>query len=359
MTAIDDHRLASLQVRQIATRYPRLIGRNARLAEHGTGPITAAVTVRTDQGAHGWGLLCGAIEPSHELIGRPLADLFDPASGVLLEAALPLDLALHDLAGQILGLPVHALLGPTSAEQPPCYDGAIYLDDVEATEPAGLRTILNNCAADYAAGFRSFKLKIGRGHRWMDRDAGIRRDIAVTRAVREAYPDAQLLIDANDGYEPADFLGYLDAVRDCDLFWIEEPFPESQAALTALRDALGPAATLVADGETDPDLDRLLELAAAGLLDVLLMDIVTFGLTAWRRLMPTLVELGVAGSPHAWGVPLKTIYAGHVAAGLGNVAAVEGVPGVCVGVEPDHYRLRDGRLILPTGPGFGLTLTDE
>jgi L-alanine-DL-glutamate epimerase-like enolase superfamily enzyme len=89
---------------------------------------------------------------------------------------------------------------------------------------------------------------------------------------------------------------------------------------------------------------------------VLLRDVCSFGFTAWRRLMPQLRQLGVAGSPHAWGSPSKTIYAAHLAAGLGNVPAVEGVPGDTHGVDASGHRLRDGRLHLSTAPGFGLRL---
>lgn len=347
--ALNGQRLADIRIGELITRYPRIIGRNARLPVHGIGPTSAMVVLRTDQGAEGWGLLCGRLENPAAFVGTLLDELFDPTTGVLADAALPLDLALHDLAGRILDRPVHALLGSPAPTEPPCYDGAIYLDDVHLDDERGIRIVLDNCAADHARGFRAFKLKIGRGHRWMEHAAGIRRDIAVTRAVREAYPDADILVDANDGYRIDDFRQYLAGVADCNLFWIEEPFVENRSGLTELREIKGNA--LVADGESNPDLDRLLELAAAGLIDVLLMDVVSFGLTPWRRVMPTLRALGVKASPHAWGVPIKSIYAGHIAAGLGNVIAVEGVPGRCAGLTLD---IHDGRLRMPPGPGFGL-----
>lgn len=347
--AVGGERLANVRIGELTTRYPRIIGRNARLPVHGIGPTSPIVSLRTEHGATGWGLLRGRLDNPAAFVGMPLDELFDPTVGVLTDAAQPLDLALHDLAGKILDRPVHALLGRQTPIEPPCYDGAIYLDDVHLNDKCGVRTVLDNCAADYARGFRAFKLKIGRGHRWMEHTAGIHRDIAITRAVREAYPDANILVDANDGYRIDDFREYLGNVADCGLFWIEEPFPENQSDLAELREIKGKA--LIADGESNPDPDQLLELAAAGLVDVLLMDVVSFGLTPWRRIMPRLCEIGVQGSPHAWGVPIKSIYAGHIAAGLGNVVAVEGVPGRCAGITLDVH---DGRLTLPAGPGFGV-----
>jgi len=91
--------------------------------------------------------------------------------------------------------------------------------------------------------------------------------------------------------------------------------------------------------------------------DVALMDVIGFGLTAWRRVMPELISLRVQASPHAWGIPLKTLYAAQIAAGLGNVITVEGVPGSTGGADTSGYSLIDGRISVPDGPGFGIPLT--
>lgn len=42
-------------------------------------------------------------------------------------------------------------------------------------------------------GYRSFKLKIGRGGKWMPFEEGLKRDIEVTRMVREFFPKAKFL----------------------------------------------------------------------------------------------------------------------------------------------------------------------
>lgn len=208
----------------------------------------------------------------------------------------------------------------------PCYSCAIYFDDLDAdSSPRGIDAVLANCAADSDAGYRAFKLKIGRGHRWMDPDAGFRRDIEVTRRVREEYPEARLMVDANNGYTPRQTIDYLMAVADC---------------------------------EHEPDIEHVLSLAEAGLIDVLLMDVLSYSLTAWRHLMPCVeaLGLGVTASPHAWGQPVKTYYAAHMAAGLGNIALVEGVPGSIHGVDASAYSFTDGVLTVPDLPGSGLEL---
>ena len=357
MSELEYHRIAEVEEGRLRSRYPRYVGRNSHLRSHGSGETSSIAVVRTDHGAAGWGLLRGTLDARAGLVARAVSDVFDPAVGVTDERALPLDFALHDLAGVILGQPVCEMLGGRGKRAAPCYDGAIYMDDLDPEgAPRGVGAVLENCTRDYERGYRAFKLKVGRGYRWMEAEAGLRRDIEVTRAVRERFPDCQVLVDANNGYTGEGFLEYMDGVRDCGLFWVEEPFEETREDLTRLRSYLDRCSTrtLIADGELRPDVPFLLELAAERLVDVLLMDIVGLGFTEWRALMPQLREVGVPTSPHAWGVPLKTLYAAQLAAGLGNVVTVEGVPGTADGVDTDGYRLEAGLLRVPDAPGFGI-----
>ncbi len=356
MLEFESHRIAEIETGDLVSHYPRLIGRNSHLGSHGTGNTSAYAVIRTDQGATGWGLLRSQIDGT-TLVGRSIADLFDPAVGVIDDQAAALDFALHDLAGIILGQPVYELLGGLGDRAVPCYSGAIYMDDLDPQgNPEGITAVLRNCAEDYAAGHRAFKLKIGRGYKWMPAAEGLARDIKVTLAVREAFPDCQILVDGNNGFTGSGFLAYLDGIRGCPLFWVEEPFQEDREDLAALSDHLTRTnpATLMADGELDPDVPFLLDLAREGLLDVLIMDIVSYGLTAWRALMPEVREIGVQTSPHAWGVPLKSLYTAQAAAGLGSMVTVEVVPGEADGIDTSGYELRDGIIHVPDRPGFGI-----
>ena len=347
--SLDHHFVRRVEHSTIQSRYPRTIGRNARLGSHGNGGVDDVVILHTDTGKTGWGLAAGPVP--EDVVGRSVGELIDPATGVREPGLRGLDFALHDLAGQILDLPVHALLGGRGSTTVACYDGAIYFADLD--DASGVDAVLAHCAADDAAGYRAFKLKIGRGNRWMERAAGDARDIEVTQAVRAAYPEHRILVDANDGYDCDGFIEYLKAVADCDLYWVEEPFLDDAADLARLKQHLQGSKTLIAEGESNPDLEPLLEIAAKGDIDVLLMDVVSFGLTSWREVMP---RIACQASPHAWGLPLKTLYAAQLAAGLGNVPTVEGVPGTTDGVDTSAYRWEDGNLTVPDRPGFGLTL---
>ena len=358
--ALAEHRIKEIKTLRVSSRYTRTITSNSRIKIHGDGPNTQVRVIVTNKGAMGWGTSYASEEDMPDLIGRVIAELFDPAVGVIADEAMPLDYALHDLAGVMMDMPVHKMLGGKGETAIPCYDGAIYMDDLFPEEaPRGVGIIVENCQNDYDMGFRSFKLKIGRGYEWMEAEAGLQRDIDVTRAVHENFPDCRILVDANDAYTCDGMIRYMDAVADCDIFWIEEPFRENRDDLIRLKEFLAKRSpdTLVVDGESRPDVDFLLEMGKEKLLDALQMDISGLGFTCWRRIMPRLIEAGVQSAPHTWGDPLKVNYSAHLAAGLGNVLMLEGIPSTTHGADPGLYRLKEGILHVPeNAPGFGMRL---
>jgi L-alanine-DL-glutamate epimerase-like enolase superfamily enzyme len=357
------HRIAAVELAAVQMKWPRQVGKNARLDIHGFGPKVPVCRLRTDRGVVGWGAVRGpnqAVERLQERVqGRAVSDLFDPASGITRDELAPLDFALHDLAGMILDLPVYKLLGGHGPITAPCYSGMIYFDDLEPPgKPAGIAKVIQNCRDDYDLGYRQLKVKIGRGNKWMPKAEGIRRDIEVTRAIAERFPDVEILVDGNDGFTADELIEYLEGIGDVKLFWIEEPFRENVADYAKIREwhERHDRKTLLADGEADPDWKVLGALTEEKLLDVQLVDIVGHGFTAWRKLMPELKRQQVLASPHAWGSLLKTYYVSHLTAGLGNVVTIEGVTCTSDDVDFGDYRLKDGRLTVSDAPGFGMKL---
>ena len=360
MTSLEAQRIAEIRTLKIRTRWPRLLGRNAIFEEHGYGRELLIREIVTDRGASGWGV-CRHLPPQNtpDLVGRALGELFDPAEGVIAQEATPLDFALHDLAGAILGVPVYEMLGAAGDRAVPLYGAATYMDDITpAYGCGGVAVVLEHCRRDHEMGHRGFKIKIGRGHRWMEVEEGLRRDVEVTRAVRERFPDCQLMVDANNSYTCEGFLRYFRAVADCHLYTIEEPFHENREDLKRLREAIGKLSpeTTVTEGESRADVEFLLELAGEGLVDILNLDIEGYGFTRWRRLAPRAIQRGLLLSPHAFDLGLKTRYAAQLLAGVGGAVPLEGVIDETEGVDTDGYGFNEGMLHVPEAPGFGMKL---
>ena len=173
--SLSRHRLTDAVTRWVDTSWPRPVGRNAVKGKHGQYSKKPVVILSTDQGASGWGQIRGSSQSvraiKDRVIGKSVDELFSVADSVADPSLAPLELALHDLAGVILQMPVWKMISENSRESPfvtRVYSGMIYFDDLDPPEsPAGIDQLIEECQWDYDYGYRQFKVKIGRGHQWM------------------------------------------------------------------------------------------------------------------------------------------------------------------------------------------------
>jgi L-alanine-DL-glutamate epimerase-like enolase superfamily enzyme len=361
---LEKHTISDISFTDVELHYPRQVGKNAQLDIHGMGPTIKVGILHTDKGAMGWGMLQGGSEEeaAEYLRDKRITEVFKPSEGIIDQQIDPFDLSLHDLSGNILDKPVYELLGRTTPITTNCYSGMIYFDDLEPNDdPAGIDKIMEECQYDYDYGYRQFKLKIGRGNKWMEPEEGMKQDIEVTQMVADHFPDCDILVDANNGYSLDDTITYLEGIEDIDLFWFEEPFHENKDDYLALRKWLlnQGKKVFLADGEAHPDQELLANLYEQRILDVHLTDIVGYGFTPWRQLMPQLIEMGISASPHAWGSLFKTYYNAHLAGAWANTPTIEGVTCDSDDVDFGDYQLKDGTLIPSSAPGFGMKLLKD
>ena len=154
-------------------------------------------------------------------------------------AKCAIDIALHDLVGKVLGLPVHGLLG-VSAEIPPT-DFSLGLDVPGVVAERARR----------ASSFPALKIKVGGA-----------ADLATLAAVRTVYA-GPLRVDANTGWTPGLAVQLLPELVDLGVELIEQPFPAGRLDWLADFQAVSPL-PLVADEScvTDDDLDGLVGVVA-------------------------------------------------------------------------------------------------
>ncbi len=348
-------------------RRPRVAGSNARLGEHGDRVRVPLLRLTTQDGASGFGVCRAGRERGSELLGRSVSDLFAGGGGVG-EPWLAFEWPLWDLAGRLADRPVYALAAAIAGMPVPdalrvrCYDTSLYMDDLHLDSDEEAAALLASEAADgYALGHRAFKIKVGRGARWMPPDAGMRRDIAVIRAVRAAAgPEATLLLDANNGWNLNLTKHALAETADCRIYWMEEPFHEDATLYRDLKEWLQTEGlpTLVADGEGEAS-PSLLRWAQEGLVDVVQYDIFGHGLTRWLALGKQLDAWGARSAPHHYGGHLGNHVSCHLAPALRGWTFVEWDEAATPGLDTSGYVLEDGRVSVPDAPGFGLSLDEE
>lgn len=360
------HKISDIKFTTIKLRYPRQVGKNSQLDIHGWGPESGVHILYTDKGASGWGLNRGSqksLSEKFELIkGKPVADIINPSTGVILPDFEGFDFSLFDLTGKILKKPVYRLLGKRRPEKNLCYSGMIYFDDLEPSDnPSGIEKILEECRFDYNYGYRQFKLKIGRGNKWMEKEKGLKRDIEVTKLVSSSFPDCDILVDGNNGFTIDEFIRYLEGIEGTRLFWIEEPFHETIEDYVKLNSWLRVhnQNPLLADGEARPDEEVLKQLGSQKIIKVFLHDIAGLGFTKWIKFIQDLKLRGLLASPHAWGSAVKTNYIAHLSGAFGSTATIEGVTCTSDDVDLSGYMLKKGKLLLPDKSGFGMELVKK
>ena len=95
------------------------------------------------------------------------------------------------------------------------------------------------------------------------------------------------------------------------------------------------------------------------LIDVCLPDIMGYGFTPWRNLMPILKKKNILASPHNWGDMFKTFYTVQFAGAYGNTATIEGVTCTSDDVDFGDYKLIGGKYTPSDAPGFGMKLVKK
>ena len=356
------HKITKVERLKHDYHWPRPVGKNARLDNHGQYRTDEIFKLHTDQGAMGWALGRNNIsdEKLFQLEGKLVSELISPEKGMRQDLSPYVDLALHDLMGVILNKPVYELLGAKGTKNTPIYSGMIYFDEMEPKDnPAGMDKILENCQWDIDYGYQQLKVKIGRGGKWYSHDEGLKKDIEIMKLIHKTFPDVELLVDPNNAYTLQNTKDFLKGIEDIPLVWMEEPFHENYEDGKKLRqwmDQNGFKDTLYADGEYSPDHELCMKMGKEGIMNAYLPDIRSYGFTWWRNLMPQLKEYNMMASPHAFGNMLKTHYITHMAAGCGNVVTIEGVTCISDDIDYGDYKIIDGKIQVSEAPGFGMNL---
>jgi L-alanine-DL-glutamate epimerase-like enolase superfamily enzyme len=254
------------------------------------------------------------------------------------------DLAIWDLAGKILERPCHTLLGG-------------FADDVAAAhmisydEPAAMAA--EAVAVNDQLGVITFKVKVGRS---------AEVDVAATRAIREALPDAVLYVDANRGWTYDEALKAGDPLIELGVRAIEEPISvDDRAGRLRLADRW--SVPMVGDESciSLAHVDRALEEGAVRMVSI---KTARTGYTESRRILDLCIARSipvVVGSQYEGVVgAMATIgFAAAFAATAGQPAEFTNFIDLEEDVAVAAPDVRGGRVAVPTGPGLGVEIDEE
>lgn len=355
-----DERIVRIEKSIIRGTRPRSIGYNARIPTHGRRIVDSVVRLEAANGA--WGIGWSNIDrPAAEaLLGASIGQLFRLPEGSL-PGGRAVDLPLWDLVARLMRLPLYRLLGARGRRQVELYDASIYIDDLQLSDEEAVSLFRQEVESGQEYGYRNFKIKVGRGARWMEPAAGLARDALVIRTVRQACdPGAKVMIDANMGNTLNSAKALMDLCADIGIYWFEEPFAEDRPLNQALKEYIveNDWDTLVADGEFAPP-PYFFDLVESGLIDVVQHDFRFSGLTWWRETAARLEEWDVLCAPHTWGSYIERYHHAHFAASIPNYALLEAAPAQMPGYIEDGWSFLDGKLVVPDTPGAGIAIEER
>jgi len=275
--------------------------------------------------------------------------------GVVLHAISAIDIALWDLFGKQLGVPVYELLGGKLRPSLPAYASWLY-----ATED--LDALAAEAAAWAAQGFGAVKQRLPNGP--LEGKAGIRRNVELVRTVVDAVgPDVDVMADAYMSWDVGYAIRCIRAIEDdgIRLRWLEEPvIPDDVPGLARIRAAVE---TPIAAGEHEATRYGFRDLINAGAVDVLQPDVNRLGgITEARRVWALGETFGLDVIPHLGFAHNAQLAITSLATPLLEYMPPPPTPDEADEDQifwvafPDEPRAQNGSVTLSDAPGLGVTV---
>lgn len=269
-------------------------------------------------------------------------------TGLATHAISGIDIALWDIKGKALGVPIASLLGGARKEVPLYVTfGPAFLNRDELVDVAKAMT---------AQGFRHLKMVVGQAA--LERrdtrslETVVDEDVARVRAVREAVgPDVSLYIDGNCNFDFPTAERLVRRLEPYRISFFEEPLMQNDVRLMAdLRRRTG---VTLAAGQNEGMAFRFRDMLIAEAVDYVQPNVmITGGFTQTVK---------IAGMASAFNVAIANGGAGalqnmHMHAGLWNGGFCEWhLPfmGLCRRIYRDMPEPKAGKVAIPAAPGLG------
>ena len=330
------------------------------------------VVVDTDQGISGVGesgltgrelAVMGAVEHFRPLlIGQDAMRMehlwqllsrggFFPHGKILGSAIAAIDIALWDIKGKALGVPVYDLLGGRVRDKVVCY---CHL----STGPGrGTKGLVENALTRVAEGWKFVRWGLPTEGGLLEPRRAIRRAIEQFRAVREAVGDGiEICFDMHTRLSPADAILLCREVAPFRPFFMEDPIrSESPQAFHLLRQKID---VPLAVGEQFASKWDFRELIDNDLIDYARIDLcIAGGLTEARKIAGWCEGHYIDIAVHNPLGPVSTAACLHFNSSISNFGVQEQPrrPGSALTeVVANQPLWEDGHLLPPMAPGLGI-----
>jgi len=328
-------------------------------AAPGTTRDFVALTIGTDAGIEGIGVtffggaLTDALKAAVDALGaltlgedplrieaivaklRAAAGTSGPG-GIFTLALSAIDIALWDIKGKALNLPLSKLVGGHRERVPTYASGALMRQfPLDHIVKAGPRLV--------AGGFKQMKTQLA-----LPGDTNPEREVERIRLLRDAIgPEIDLMCDINQRWDVRQAISIGKRLEEYHLFWLEDVTAhDDYQGLARVAAALD---TPVAGGEYVYGIAPFRQMLEARSVDVVMIDLVRAGgITQWLK---------IAGMAEAYNLPVVShlipeIHV-HLIAAIPHGLTVEYMPWSAKLYEEVALPVK-GELVVPDKPGLGL-----
>ncbi len=272
-----------------------------------------------------------------------------------------IELALHDVAGKILGVPAYQLLGGKYRD-----DVRMYCDchTEDEADPDACAAEAERVVSELGYDALKFDLDVPSGH---ERDRANRHlnkgeidhKAEIVRKVTEQVGDrAEVAFDCHWAFASGSAKRLARAIEDYDVWWLEDPVPPENQDVQA--EVTRDTATPIATGENVYRTHGQRQLLEDEGVDIIAPDVPKVGGMLETKKIATLADMYyIPVAMHNVSSPIGTAASVHVGTAIPNAMAVE-YHSYELGwwedlVEEDNL-IEEGYFNVPEKPGLGVTL---
>ncbi len=280
--------------------------------------------------------------------------------GMPMQALSGIDIALWDIAGKALDMPLYQLIGGAFRDRIPVYGYGMMLQRV----PDLSQRFADESAKIKAMGFQAMKMKIG---------LGFDRDLDLVETVRESIgDDVKLMVDANHAYTAREAIPLGRELEALDVFWFEEPVPPEDRQ--GYRDLCQALDMNIAGGEAEFSRWGFRDLIEGRCVDVLQPETCGLGgVSEYLKIRDLAHAHFIPVVNHVWGSAICVAVNIHLLAAMphlpGGVSPMQ--PMLEYDTTPNLFRENlltesldvlgqvtagGGSIGLPKGPGLGIDI---
>ena len=341
------------------------------------------IKIETDEGIHGWGEGWGGVGLFKEMFEKtvigedPLerekiwANMFDELNNPIIYPGIggssmsAIDIALWDIVGKKLEVPVSVLLGGKVKNKVHVYATGLYYTKRAFKEEVDER--VKEATSYEKKGFNAMKIKIGA--------LPIDKDLERVRTVKSSLKkDTKLFVDANQAYDLRTAKYISDKLYEMDIFFFEEPIMGLD--VEGYKELVRYSKIRISGGESLRTRYQFKDFINQKAFDIIQPDVGNVGgITEFKHVQSLAYANGIHVYPHVWGTSIMIAASLHLASTFTNLP-VSSSPNQFI-QEPimefdqsenpirysigsdSSFKFKDGYLSVPEKPGLGVEIDEN